>query len=121
MGRPINAQVLLQQIAALNRLWRLDYGVDNVVLMDESTVRLCSRKKHKVNIDISLSSLDLYDVKAYMLRNHGLLIAVLYDEQGFYVEQLDTMLKIVMQKADEVKPSDFKPVEEFLGGGSTEN
>ena len=110
--------MLLQQLAALNRLWRLDYGIDNVVLMDESTVRLCSRRKHKINIDISLSSLDLYDFKAYLLRRHGLEIAVIYDEKNFGCEQLDTVLKTIMQKADEVKPSDFKTLEEILEGAS---
>ena len=82
--------------------------------MDESTVRLCSRKKHKVNIDITLNALDLYDFKAYMLRNHGLEIAVILDEKDFYCEQLDIVLKKIMKKADEAKPEDFQPIEQFL-------
>lgn len=94
-------------------MWRLEYGVDDVVLMDESTVRICSRKKHKVNIDITLSALDLYDFKAYMLRHHGLEIAVIYNEKGFYCEQLDAILKKIMKKADEAKPEDFQSIEEF--------
>jgi len=114
MGRPINGKVLLQQLTALNPLWRTEYGVENAVQMRGDTVRLCSRRKHKINIDITLSSLDLYDFKAYLLRNHGLELALIYDDQGFYCDQLDTIMKAIMKKAEKAKPSDFKPMEAFI-------
>lgn len=115
MGRPINGKVLLQQLTALNPLWRAEYGIETTVQMKEDTVRLCSRLKgRKINIDITLSSLDLYDFKAYLLRNYGLELALIFNEQGYYCDQLDTVLKSIMKKADEAKPSDFKPIEAFI-------
>jgi len=115
MGRFNDPRVLIQQISALNVFWRSDYGIENIVKMSESTVRLCSRRRFaKINIDITLNNSDLYDIKAYQLKEQGLWLALIYDEQGFYAEQLDAVLQTIMEKAKQTKPEDYRPVEEFI-------
>ena len=83
--------------------------------MNESTVRLCSRTHlFKINIDITLNNSDLYDIKAYQIKEYGLWLALIYNEKDFYAESLDTVLQTIMEKAKQTKPEDYRPMEEFI-------
>jgi len=116
MGRPIDPIMFLRQLTVLNSFWRRDYGIDTVIIMSEDTVRLCMRRRHKINVDVTLSSLDLYDFKAYLLRNHGLEIAVIYNERGFNCEQIDEVLKTILRTAEKVwETANYQTLEEIYG------
>ena len=93
-------QTLLEQLNALNPLWRVEYQIKNVVVDKKrpNWVRLCSRLGQQViNIDISYNEgTDLYDIKAYRLRNYGLDIRTVYDEEGIYAENLNCALVMIV-------------------------
>lgn len=42
---------------------------------------------------------DVYDVKAYKLRRHGLDVETIYDQKGFYWDQLIQVLRSIMRRA----------------------
>ena len=93
-------KTLIQQLQAQNPLFMAEFSITNIVLMSENTIRLCSRGREIVNIDITYNrGSDLYDIKAYRLRNHGLEVKTIYDEQGFFWDQLNEAIKTILEES----------------------
>ena len=92
-------ETLIQQLQAQNPLFTAEFNISSIVLMDENRVRLCSRGGEVVNIDIAYNEgSDLYDIKAYRIRNHGLDVKTIYDKTGFYWDQLNEAIKTILKR-----------------------
>lgn len=88
-------KIILEQLTASNPLWRNEFKVTTIVLMNENAIRLCCRTKKKINFDIHYDPcMDVYDVKAYLLWNHGLGCATVLDSKGVMFDQLMDLLRI---------------------------
>lgn len=96
-------KTIVEQLTAQNRFFASEHDIKALVAMDDrNTIRLHHRGKETVNIDIRYNEgSDLYNVKAYRLQNHGLDVKTIYDEQGFYWDQLDTVIKTILRKAQQ--------------------
>ncbi len=95
---------MIKQLSAQNPAWSTDHSVKTVLLMSDGiTIRLCHRRGRRVvNIDITYNrGSDLYSVKAYLIRHSGLEVTTIYDESGFFWDQLDMVIGSVLRKAEE--------------------
>ena len=93
-------KTLIQQLQAQNPLFMAKFCITDIVLMNENTIRLHSRGREIVNIDITYNhGSDLYDIKAYRLRNHGLDVKPIYGEQGFFWDQLNQAIKAILKRS----------------------
>lgn len=91
-------QTLIEQLKVQNPSFLSEFNIKNIVLMDKDRIRLCCRGKEKVNIDISYNrGSDLYDIKAYRLRNYGLDVKTIYDQDGFFWDQLNEVIKTILE------------------------
>lgn len=97
---PINQvqKTFIQQLQVQNPNFLSEFHITNIVLMSENRIRLHHRAKEIVNIDITYNrGSDLYDVKAYCVRNHGLDVQTIFDEEGFFWDQLNTVIKSILK------------------------
>jgi len=93
-------KTIIQQLQAQNPLFMADFTITDIVLMSENTIRLHSRGEEIVNIDITYNcGSDLYDVKAYRLRNHGLDVKLIYDRNGFFWDQLNQAIDSIIERS----------------------
>jgi len=60
-------RTMLGQLRSLNALWRGEFGVKTIIIMDENTLRFPMRfGRHLVNFDLTYDhENDLYNAKAY--------------------------------------------------------
>jgi len=58
---------MLGQLRSLNALWRREFGVKTIIIMDENTLRFPMKfGRHQVNFDLTYDyENDLYNAKAY--------------------------------------------------------
>ena len=92
-------KTIARQLQGLNPFFAIQYGVKALVAMsDGRTLRLHTRQSRKIiNIDITYDRcLDLYNIKAYRLQNHGLDVKTIFDKQGFFFDQLDETINTIV-------------------------
>lgn len=88
-------KTLLEQLKRLNPLYKADFGIENIVIMDDATLRFCARNKQKVNIDIHYNSgSDLYDIKAYHIVKFD--AKTIFDTPGIFFDQLNDILRQII-------------------------
>lgn len=58
---------MLEQLGGLNPIWRGEFGVEVIIIMDENTLRFPMKfGRHRVNFDLTYDfEDDLYNAKAY--------------------------------------------------------
>ena len=105
MAKPNTVQrTLLEQLQIQNPFFMTEFHVKGLVLMTKNRIRLCSRGRRKINIDITYNSgTDLYDVKAYLLLNYGLDLTTIYDQTDLFWDQLNTVLKTILEQTQTLK------------------
>lgn len=97
-------RTLLEQLEIQNRYFLTDFHIKHIVPWDKNTIRICSRGRRKINIDITYNAgTDLYDVKAYLLRNYGLDLTTIYDQEDLFWDQLNTVLKMILEQPQTLK------------------
>jgi hypothetical protein len=94
-------RTILEQLNALNRFFMVEFKVETIVLIDAVTVRLCCRTRNKINFDVHHDEgADLYNIKAYLLRNYGLDVTELINVEGIFCDQLGDLLRDAHEKAN---------------------
>lgn len=90
---------ILKQLNSLNPLWRSEYRVETILVVDDNTLRLCCRtKERKVNFDIKYKpGPDAYNVTAYLLWNHGIGIAKIIEVTDVMWDNLADLLRAAHQ------------------------
>jgi len=105
-------RTMVQQLNGLNPLWRAEFGVRGLIVMDENTLRIPIRVgRKKVNFDLTYDSgEDLYNVKAYKVSDFTkeLLRSGVWTEatkaitvlegKGFFWDQLNDLMKQATEK-----------------------
>ena len=88
-------KTILQQMDSLDPVWRIEYMLQTIALVDENTIRLCCRKtNHHVNFDICYRpGPDAYDVQAHLLWNHDSDFAKIVDVKEVMWDQLAELLR----------------------------
>lgn len=64
-------RTMLEQLRGLNPLWRGEFGVETIVIVDENTLRFLMKfGRNKVNFDLTYDEgEDLYNAKAYKVND----------------------------------------------------
>jgi hypothetical protein len=104
-------QTILDQLKALEPLYRFLYKVQNIVLgsegseLNENSLRIACRTRKHINFDVRYEpNPDLYTVKAYLLANHGLNCDEILSVSEVCWEELGRLLAEAHQKAEHFKP-----------------
>jgi len=80
------------------------YNVQTILIVNETSLRICCRTRDKINFDIEYDSgEDLYNVNAYLIKNHGLDVEQLLFSSGVYCDQLAELLQQAHKKALELR------------------
>jgi hypothetical protein len=96
------AEIIAEQIAALEPYFQSRYSVKSLVKVDENTLRLCSKPRgsNQVNMDIKYNpGTDLYDIKAYEI-TRDMSVYEVYDVDMIYAENLTDVMNRVLFKRD---------------------
>jgi hypothetical protein len=96
------ATITAYQISTVVPSWRSRYSINNLVKIDDQTLRLASkpRGRNQVNMDIRYNrGTDLYDIKAYEITK-DMSVYEVYDDTGFYTDNLPAVLDKVLYKRD---------------------
>lgn len=107
-------ETILKQIKAQEPLFMFIYKVQTVLIVDDSTIRLCCRTRHKINFEVHYDAgLDLYTVKAWLLRDYGLDLHELLNMTEIQWDQLADLLHRAHEDAKTAPP----PKPRNTGGG----
>jgi formylglycine-generating enzyme required for sulfatase activity len=113
-------QTMIDQLKHLNPLWRGEFGVRMIIIMDENTLRFpMAIGRHKVNVDLKyeegddLYRISAYDINAFtrkVVRIEGTPTeaqfdqakrdATIYDEGGLFWEDLIDVLRHIANAVD---------------------
>ena len=95
-------KTIAEQLQALNPWFQTLYNIKALLALEDGrTLRLHTRNQGGliINIDITYDNgADLYNIKADKIKNNGLDAEEIFNEKGFYADQLDETIHKLLNK-----------------------
>jgi hypothetical protein len=91
-------KTLLEQIILQNPFFINEYNITNIIIIDKYTLRFHSRLNNKItNIDIKYNPVpDLYEIKAYRIKNYGLDEEEIYKNEYVFFTELEPIIREIV-------------------------